>query len=184
MHSQVTYLKKRGLSIAAMTILFTAVSLFYYFGFITNQIQTTVYINFGAALTQNISPYETSESADAFSEMVQGWFKDPVFLKTVKNQTTIEPSFNIKKQEKQTLILTFNTKSETLNNQISKIVQDQLNQYVNSYNKTNKSEFTISSFDSVTDKNPSNPAYIIFAAIIIGILLGYYSNRLRDYLFE
>jgi hypothetical protein len=157
-----------------LLIVFTAVASTV-FGVLYNKsaISGTIFINIGASQDQKTSLFETVEAADHMSEVVQGWFKDPSLLKKISDQAGHEANFNVRKQEKQNIVITFKTENTDQAKKVAVSLEENMRSALSRYNIETAGSFKITAFDS--DYNESNIPVILFLlfGLVAGFMLSY-----------
>ncbi len=135
---------------------------------------TTVFISIGAKQPANTtanpsSIYENLQAADAFTESVQGWFKDPAFIKQITQNKT---AFDVKKQEKQNIVVTYETQNTTDSDTINEKLKTELISNFTTYNKNTNSDFQMAIYSPLTDKKDINLGLFLLLGLILGFILG------------
>jgi capsular polysaccharide biosynthesis protein len=164
---------KHWKSIAIITLLtiISAVG----FGYLFNRdaYATTVFINVGAKSKPGISTFETVQAADAFSESVMGWFKNPGFTEKVSAESGIAASMSARKQEKQNLIVTYKTETSEQGAKISSAIESNLRSEISLYDSTTSNDFNIALFNSATAESKTPPTFFAVMGLVAGLILGY-----------
>lgn len=125
--------------------------------------------------------FENLQAADLFTESIQGWFRDPTFLKQISASAQGQ-SFPIKskKQEKNNLLITFSSDSqENAINYASAItlaMETRLLQY------NNISGLKIAIFPGGVDSVParSQLSIVLLVALFCGLLFGFLGTYLLE----
>jgi capsular polysaccharide biosynthesis protein len=128
---------------------------------------------------------ENLQAADLFTESIQGWFRDPAFLKQISTSAQGQ-AFPIKskKQEKNNLLITFSSDSqENAINYASAItlaMETRLQQY------NNISGLNIAILPGGVDSVPgrSQLAIVLLVALLCGLLFGFLCTYLLEKLFN
>jgi capsular polysaccharide biosynthesis protein len=143
-----------------------------------NPVSATIFVNIGAVQDMTFSeakdPFNTLQAADQFTESVQGWFKNPSFLEEIKSGSGLNVDFNVRKQEKQNLLLTF--RSDTPENAmlIATVTRTGLEKRISSYNSMNASNFTLSLFDTFLNEGTTPIWLFPLAGLVCGLFIGYF----------
>jgi len=145
----------------------------------------TTFINIGAQTNDQI--LDSVEASDKFTETIQGWFRNPKITNKINqeiktNCKTCNENINISasKQEKQNLILTFKSTTETNAEKEEQAIKTILQNEINQYNKSTNSTFKLTIFETTTTK-ASNKLYLY---IIISFIVGIIIAIIAVYLFE
>ena len=155
------------------TIVCAAVGL--YVGLHLNSIyrfDNSIFIDFSIQdKNHQTSSYENLEAADQITESIQGWIKDTSFQNTINSTTHLNFGIQAKKQEKNNLIINFNTttadQASVIGNAINKELEARLRQY------NNNADLNIFANAQPLQINPKTDLTIIYAALgaITGFLL-------------
>ncbi len=81
----------------------------------------------------NSSTLENLQAADLFTETIQGWFKNPNFMKRIKDSKLEISEITAKKQEKQNLLINFETEQKIESEQAQKVILETLNSELDTY---------------------------------------------------
>lgn len=144
----------------------------YYFGFKKNnnaKYKSTVFLSIAIKNKSfNESPYESVQTADHMTESIQGWIKDLSFQENIRDKSKINTELQAKRQEKNNIIVNFNTLSTEDAQKVGKIFLNQLNQRIFSYNL--KSDFLVNAdIQPLFTQARLNTTYIY---MILGLLIG------------
>jgi hypothetical protein len=164
--------------IAVITLLTAAAATFFGMAYNRNAVTATIFINIGAVQSDTYgtfeNPYNILQAADHFTESVQGWFKNPVLIGTIREQSGTKADFSVRKQEKQNLILTFKAETVEKATSISEMTKRVLEEQINVYNGRNASKFTLSSYDAdFVESNLPLWFFAVFGAAT-GLAAGYF----------
>lgn len=129
--------------------------------------------------SQNNS-YENLQAADQITESIQGWIKDPAFQDTINRQANLNIPIKAKKQEKNNLIISFDSHDSSQSDSYQKAIDQELRNRLNKYSQTSSFEITIGGQSFYQDSKFNLSILIILAGLIIAKLLGI----LFSYLFE
>jgi len=169
-----THWKKIALIAVLTAIAATAFGIIYN----RNSFSATIFINIGAIQDNTFSnpgnPFEALQAADQFTESVQGWFKNPLLLETIRTESGIRADFSIRKQEKQNLLITYKTDSLESAKTIAEITRKNLEKQITIYNGRNSSNFTIPSYDSFITESQLPLVLFSMLGLFAGIFIGYY----------
>lgn len=180
------YLKlilRNKLLIIIVAVFSVAAAYFYSTTFNSNPYQSTLFLTFGIqdkAISPTTSTYENLEAADQITESIQGWFKDPGFTNQITQTSQLNYPINAKKQEKNNLIIEFNSPDLTSAQHYSDSIVSSLNQRLLQYNS--KSDLQINIATSTLDNQRSaNRIYLILAvALGIGLIIGFLASLLWE----
>jgi hypothetical protein len=167
-------------AIIALTVITTALSVAFGMHFNKTSFATTAFLTLGAKQSVVLSPLDTAQAADHFSELVQGWFKNPAMLNKIETQSGSKPDLNARKQEKQNLVITYKTATEEAAKKVSQAMEQVLKDEITNYNLQNNSEFTLTSFGAVTKENPMPLILFILAGLIGGFGVGFAYGSAAD----
>jgi preprotein translocase subunit SecF len=156
--------------IAALTAISTVVFGSY---FNQNAYGTTVFLNIGAKSNPQISPLDTVQAADSFTETIQGWFKNPEFLYKIAESAGLNAEPAARRQEKQNLVVTFKTQDEKQAHEVYLAVKTQLQSEIENYNSATGSGFLIASVGTKTAESKISLPLFGLAGIILGLILGF-----------
>lgn len=156
--------------IAVLTAVSTLVFGAYFNG---NAYGTTVFLNIGAKSNSQISPFDTVEAADAFTETVMGWFKNPDFLAKVAAQAGYDTEPAARKQEKQNLVITYKTQNTDQAQKVFQAVTMNLKSEIDKYDTATASGFIITSASIDTAESKIHWSLFGLAGIIFGLMLGF-----------
>jgi capsular polysaccharide biosynthesis protein len=137
----------------------------------------TTFINIGAK--QNFqaqngnSLLENVQASDAFSESVQGWFKNPSFINGVKELSGTSVDFSARKQEKQNIVVAFKASSEAEIKKISQVLEENLRIEIGKYNLATGADFQITLFDTTTSESKNHLAIFITLGLVLGLFFGF-----------
>jgi len=160
-------------AIITLTILTTILSVIFGIHFNKTSFGTTVFLSIGAKQSVTQSPFETVQAADHFSELVQGWFKNPALLNKIEDQSGSKPDLSARKQEKQNLVITYKTATEDQAKKVSQSMEQVLKAEITNYNLQNSSEFTLTSFSATTKESPIPLILFVLAGLIGGFGIGF-----------
>jgi hypothetical protein len=145
------------------------------FGFLFNKtsVSDTIFINIGASGNKDISPFETVQAADHMSESIMGWLKNPSFLDKISEQSGYEPGLNVRRQEKQNIVVTFKTPDAVSAKKTASAIESVLRTQISKYNMETASSYKMIAFDHSYKENPVPLIYFAFFGIIAGAIIGY-----------
>lgn len=138
--------------------------------------QSTLFLSFSIQdknAASATSTYENLEAADQITESIQGWFKDPGFINQINQSSNLNFPIQAKKQEKNNLLLTFNSSDELSSQKYSDQIVALLNQRLAQYNS--KSDLQINTATSTlhNDLTSSKTSLYLLIALAIGLIMGY-----------
>ena len=177
MQNLLSVVSRRWKEIIIITVITVILSVFFGFYYDKTAASNTVFINVGAGQpagsAQAASPYESVQAADQFSETTMGWLKNPLLLDEIRTTSGFDVDLNVRKQEKQNLVVTFKTETPDQAKKIARISEEILRREIGRYNLATGSEFRMPIFNFYT-KESSIPLPL-FAAMgtLLGIILGY-----------
>ncbi|MBD3270765.1 hypothetical protein GF376_04520 [Candidatus Peregrinibacteria bacterium] len=173
---------KIGIRNAYIIILLIFISIITtYFAFFQQNIdkfQSTIFVTFAnqqdnekTNLESNILDSITAN--DQFAESVQGWFRNPSFLDSLYSKHTNLLNISAKKQEKQNIIIIYETLDENSAKEVKKSINELLNRQIVSFNNKSQLNFDIAIFDHHYNIINSRQYFYLLAAVIFGLLAGY-----------
>ena len=163
----VTHWKK----IAIIAVITAIASIVFGYGYLQHKYETTLFLSIGS-ITDGNSILDNVEAADHFAETVQGWFKNPAFLKQVNKLSGIDAGLSARKQEKQNLIVTYKTLNDDDGKYIATAVNTSVEMEIKKYNQTTKSSFTLALFSSDTKELGDRTLFLAVFGLLIGLALG------------
>ncbi len=172
---------RRLLSITIITFLVggAVVSFGYSMGFMKGN-NTTIFITIGAEESVSSpslgSLYDTVQAADFFAETIQGWFKNPEFLRNVQTGTSEPLNFSVRKQEKQNLVVTVHTQQPW----DSKILGSVLEHAIEEYNSVSKTSFHLAHFG----RGVQSQSFPLFLFAFVGLLAGLLFSVIAAWFYE
>ncbi len=147
----------------------------------------TVFVSIGAEVPSQqaatTSTFELVQSADFFTETVQGWFKNPEFQRRVATKSGVPTNVSARKQEKQNLVLSFSTSSLEDGGKYSEVLHNVLLQDITSYNEKTNSRFEMTLFDLTSETHTENWLVVIIFGKLFGLFLGFLVVFFFDKLF-
>ncbi|MCC6643230.1 hypothetical protein IT411_00605, partial [Candidatus Peregrinibacteria bacterium] len=114
------------------------------------------------------STYENLQASDQITESIQGWFKDPALSSTLEKTTGQHKNINAKKQEKNNLIISFDSLTPEESQSYHQALLAHLQQRLNSYNQRSDLKVNVATEYSVVNNKPS----LVFLFGIMGLLIG------------
>ncbi len=147
-------------------------SIGFYFGFKKNnnaKFKSSIFLSIAIKNKSfNENPYESVQTADHMTESIQGWIKDLSFQENIRNKSKINIELQAKRQEKNNIIVNYNTLTKEDAQKIEKVFLNQLNQRIFSYNL--KSNFLVNAdIQPLFTQARLNTTYIY---MILGLLIG------------
>jgi len=164
------YFIKRYLSLIILSVfIFGALGTFY--GLKNNNISAKTTLFLTIANKDLAKPDQAETAANFFGETLIGWFRNPVFIHSIKKNIT-DPSISIsaQKQERQNIIVDIVSQDKESSKKASKITFTKLKEELERYNNQTESNFVILNQGSVT-KN-SSAQNLIFP--LLGIVFGFF----------
>ncbi len=141
--------------------------------FLQMKYENSIFLVFGVEdRLKGGDPYENLQAADQITESIQGWIKDPSFQKEIAGITGNDFSIKAKKQEKNNLLITFNTADLTANNSYKEAILSLLNQKISVYNNNSDLQINLASQTYNLDENRYLPAVVLMLAGLFGLLIG------------
>ncbi len=147
-----------------------------------NLAKTTIFLTIG---TQDSRDPEQAEIASTyFGETIMGWFKNPVFIHSIKNSAKTEQDVSLSalKQERQNLLVEIiaSTPEETKN--ISTHTLKKLQEEIVRYNKATGSAFVAIDQGKNTKINKITKIIYPLAGALLGLILGLFIIALKELL--
>lgn len=189
MTSSFSFIFRKWKHILILTLFGTFITAFFGFYQKPTDIDGLIFISLGVNEMHypSLSPtaLESVQAADQFTESVQGWFKNPSFIKNIENEIKKSVGISARKQEKQNLIITFRAPNEIEAQTISQIILSKLEKEIIKYNKKTNSNFQIALSSTTTQPIGFNMlVYILvgFAGgMILAIILAYLYENLAGF---
>lgn len=145
-------------------------------------VNNTVFYIFGIQdPNQQTNSYENLQAADQITESIQGWFKDPSFLSEINRQSNLSFAIKSKKQEKNNLVLTYNSDNNSNGDIFSQTISRVLQQRINNYNANSDLQIKISSQLPHSSEKASDLGLYLLISLIAGLLTGYLSAYFYEY---
>jgi capsular polysaccharide biosynthesis protein len=147
--------------------------------------ETTVFLSIGHKYNaaDGISAYETVHAADSFKETVQGWFRNPSFLERIFDEADASADLSARNQEKQNILITYNTKDKNTAEKIADSIKDNLVNEISAYNIPTRSEFTLALYDYNIADSPDRLVFFVLFGIFAGLFLGLFVSFTYEALF-
>lgn len=180
MKELITITIKHWKSLVAITTLTLISCVIFGVYFTKTSYDTTVFMNVGAKTAEGVSPLDTVQSADSFTETIQGWFKNPYINSRIAEESGFVTSLNARKQEKQNIVVTFKTQTEEQARKISQSMEKQIKDEITKYNTETGSGFVITDFTGSTEQNNVNIFFFVLLGFAGGVVLAYILLLLLD----
>ena len=171
---------KHWLAITVITILTAASCVVFGINFNKTAYDTTVFINVGAKANPAISPLDTAQAADGFTETIVGWFKNPVIISNITSESGTAAALSARRQEKQNLVVTFKTQTEDQAKKISQAIEKAIKAEIDKYNAATAGGFMITDFSAGTEENNVNLALFALLGLAAGLMLGGFLTAFFD----
>ncbi len=136
--------------------------------------QNTIFISFSSNLSDESNlPYILNpiETTDYFTESVQGWFLSPGLNNRINSNLEQKISLSSIKQEKQNLLLTYQTEQQSTEN--PEIIKQELEKDLSKFNSISDLDFSISLYDFHQQEIKPNLFKSLIIYIILSIVIGY-----------
>jgi len=114
------------------------------------------------------SAFDQVQAADYFSETVMGWLKAPTLIQTLGVDVAA------RKQEKQNLVLTYDSSSRQESDHIESILKQIINRQLAAYNESNQTGYTMPVFDYSVNESQTSWSLLAFVGLCIGLAFGYF----------
>ncbi len=132
--------------------------------------ETTIFINIGTKINEPNSTnnnYYNVQAADAFTETVQGWLKNPEFINEIGD------NIDSRKQEKQNLIVSYTSATEYDAHQVAQRLNNLVTTKLNAYNQSTGANFIMALFTENTSNKTTGTTIYLILAIILGLTVGF-----------
>lgn len=153
---------------------------FFYINQSSNHYETNQLISFAIQnqkpSVSDSSPYENLEAADQITESIQGWFISPAFLNELQQQTTLNYSIKARKQEKNNLLITFNSENQLNAQKYSEQILKSLQNRLDQYNQKSDLRINAAITESQTNTKNSNPILYLSLGFLIGLIVSYLAS--------
>lgn len=182
------------LPITAVTAITILCALFFGKNFLATGYDATIFTTITVIrdnTSSNLSTsYDDVRAADHFTETVQGWFKNPAFLKSIREselkQYNLTPdgdfTISAERQEKQNLVINFHVNEQDRVENISGKALSVLESAIQKYNRTSETDFAIASHETYSSESASKLHFLILFALILGLCIGIGLSYLYEYL--
>ncbi len=148
--------------------------------------ETTVFLTIGTVQQANsansTSIDEIVQAADQFSETVQGWFKNPDFQKGIRLIGSSE--INVRKQEKQNLLITFSNKSGEQAQEMNNLLQSDLQKEIEKYNAATGSKFILAIYEVDYEQKTLPLLFFLLVGLLGGLAIAPFALYGYEYLFQ
>jgi len=135
---------------------------------------TTLFITVGIknepSGNQEENNYYNVQAADQFTETIQGWFKNPAFLNKINQQSNVSSAISAAKQEKQNLVITYETASREIATVKQNAIIKTLNSEINAYNLATSSQVQVAVNSAQSNPQSSSRFPYIAIAFILGLV--------------
>jgi len=152
---------------------------------------TTITVKKDTISSQLSTSYDDVRAADHFTETVQGWFKNPHFLQSIRESELnrdiliiMAEDFTIsaERQEKQNLVINFHVDGQDRVDNISNAAISVLENAIQKYNRTSDTDFAIASHETYYAKSASKLNFLLLFALILGLCAGIGLSYIYEYL--
>lgn len=188
-HSYLILAKRKWRIVLGIAILVTILA--YSFALMKNKNlhKATVFLSIGVNESgtkenQSSSIYENVQAADQFAETVQGWFKNPDFLARIEKKSGFGSNITARKQEKQNLLVNFNTPTREQAERISEVIKNELVYELNTYNQQTNTAFQLALYTPNINEESVNVLLFLLLGILAGLALGIGIGYGYEYLFQ
>lgn len=133
---------------------------------------TTIFISIGtnSNSSDQSSILDDSEAADMFTETLQGWFKNPSFIKSINNDAIYNISAS--KQEKKNLLVTYSTNNKIKSAEAADSIKFHLEAKLAKYNIASGTGFNLAIFDINTESDSHSFTLYLLLGLLIGLMMG------------
>jgi len=142
---------------------------------ITNKpkVSTGIFVSFAVINADQNSgqstTYDNLQASDFFTETVQGWFKNPNLINRINDEAGVNAGLSAKKQEKQNLVISFDTDNKTDADKIISAIKENLQNEISQYNEASNTDFSIAIYNFETNPKANNTNLLILIGLIIGL---------------
>ncbi len=188
-HSYLGLAKRRWQIVLGMAVLVAILTYSFALNKNKNLYKTTVFLSIGvnesaAKENPNSSIYENVQAADQFSETVQGWFKNPDFLQRIEKKSASGSNISARKQEKQNLLVSYNTVTRQQAEKISGAIKNELIDELNTYNQKTNTAFQLAIYTPSINEESANIPLFLLLGILAGLALGIGICYCYEYFFQ
>jgi len=148
------------------------------------QYNSTLFLTIGNQQAQESTGYEELQAADQLTETLQGWFRNPAFIKEIEEKSKIPANLSARKQEKQNLLITFTSKNEENAKKVAKTTISQIEKKLDQYNEAMHSSFKVALSSTITEKKETKVIIYIIIGLILGSILAIGSTYLYELIFN
>ena len=166
--------------ILLLTIVSTIGGYLYSLSINTNSHTATLFVTLGIQdkSQSKTSSYENLQAADQMTESIQGWFKDPSFIKEIN----INSPLLAKKQEKGNLLISYSAIDKEKADNISNQILSTLGARISQYNSNSDLQISIATHNLDINQQAAKSSIMIFIGTIIGLIMGFFGAWLWEYL--
>ncbi len=125
--------------------------------------------------------YDDVQAADHFTETIQGWFKNPIFINKIKTNTSIN-TISAERQEKQNLFINYSIDDPAIIKKSVDAVKTNLDNEIEKYNRVSGTDFQVSLFDYEASVKQSKTTYLVLFLLLLGLILGISCSYFLEYL--
>lgn len=131
--------------------------------------------------------YDDVQAADHFTETIQGWFKNPIFVNNIKSEIQID-SLSAERQEKQNLFINYTINDPQRIDASVETVKKNLIAEIDKYNQTSGTDFQVALFSYESGITEAKTIYLVIFLLILGITTGiayaylyeYFQNKIQS----
>ena len=118
------------------------------------------------------------QAADAFTETIQGWFKNPVMVEQIRSGAQYNVDFSVRKQEKQNLLVTFKTQTAEQGKKVALVTEETIRAQIGKYNRETGADITVPTSDFFSKEGTINLAVFAGMGAVMGFILAYFLSAL------
>jgi len=153
----------------------------------TQPFETTIFFSIGNEQNQNNNDsniYDEVEAADAFSQTVQGWFKNPQFIEKLATESNVKTDISSRQQEKQNVVVTYSSSNEEQANTMAKTIKNELSKEIQIYDANTNDKFTLALFEIHTEKKPLSLMLFLLIGLLGGAVVAFFALYGYEYIFQ
>jgi hypothetical protein len=128
--------------------------------------------------------YENLQAADQMTESIVGWFKDPSFQKELTASSQLGYALKAKKQEKNNILVNFNSTDENTANLYKQGILDTLNKRISSYNQLSDLQINLPTATLDISRKADGLSLYLMLSALIGLIFGVFISYLYESFFD
>ncbi len=173
------FVKRYIVFIVIVAFICWAIGAWYWLNNNNTSVKTTMFLTLATENSNN--PEQAEEAATRFGETVIGWFRNPVFVNNILEQTKTQVSLSASKQERQNILISIVSKNNDNTENVSKYIFKKLSNEIERYNIATKSIFVIIDQGKTTSIRKNNFIIYALAWVVLGFVLSLSMMALKEF---